>query len=98
MKKFVALVTLILGAASILTAFDMVEEPEPECVCGAAGPLRNKTVEEQELERFLKDFPYKVTDVQKMILYVASEIDYDKENPDESYFAIKLQPEYQLPL
>lgn len=95
MKKFVALVTLILGAASILTAFNTVEEPEPECVCGAAGPLRNKTVEEQELERFLKDFPYKVTDVQKMILYVASEKDYDKENPDESYFAIKLQPEYQ---
>ena len=58
MKKFVALVTLILGAASILTAFDMVEEPEPECVCGAAGPWRNKTVEEQE--RFLKEFPYKI--------------------------------------
>ena len=62
MKKFVALVTLILGAASTLTAFDMVEEPEPECVCGAADLLRSKTVEEQELgqERFLKEFPYKI--------------------------------------
>lgn len=58
MKKFVAFVTLILGAASTLTAFDTVEEPEPKCVCGAAGPLRNKTVEEQE--RFLKEFPYKI--------------------------------------
>ena len=73
MKKFVALVTLILGAALTLTAFDTVEEPEPECVCGAAGPLRNKTVEEQELERFLKEFPYKIFFVERWILIVASE-------------------------
>lgn len=65
--------TLILGAALTLTAFDTVEEPEPECVCGAAGPLRNKTVEEQELERFLKEFPYKIFFVERWILIVASE-------------------------